>query len=69
MFNTEIRYVLEYVSTRREKLECGSSNGTKYPQRQPIQTPQVMCAKPFYLTVHTFTDRGTDGQGDSSIPP
>ena len=60
-----------------EKLEWGCPYGTKYPPRQPIQTPQVKCPKPFYLTawfyltarVYRQTDGQTDGQGDSSIPP
>ena len=40
------------------KLEWGCPNGTKYPPRQPIQTPQVMRAKPFYLTARVY--RRTD---------
>ena len=60
---------------RNTKLEWGCPNGTKYPPRQPIQTPQVMRLKSFYLTAHFYltaqssTDRRTDRQGDSSIPP
>ena len=29
----------------------------------------VMRTEPFYLTARLQTDRRTDGQGDSSIPP
>ena len=30
---------------------------------------EVMRTEPFYLTARLQTDRQTDGQGDSSIPP
>ena len=57
----------------QKQLEWGCPNGTKYPPRQPIQIPQVMRLKAFYLTTRVSTDRRTDrwmdGQGDSSIPP
>ena len=42
------------------ELEWGCPNETKYPPRQPIQTPQVMCTKPFYLTACTSTDGQTE---------
>ena len=60
---------------RQIEQEWGCQNGTKYPPRQPIQTPQVMRLKSFYLTTGFYltarasTDRRTDGQGDSSKPP
>ena len=38
-----------------EKLEWSGPYGTKYPLRQPIQTPKVMSAKPFYLTARRST--------------
>ena len=54
------------------KLEWGCPNGTKYPPWQPIQTPQVMCLKPFYLTAQFYLTarvyRQTDGQTDRVIP-
>ena len=43
-----------------------NKNGAvKYLPKQPIQTPQLIHAKLFYLTVCA----STDGQGDSSIFP
>ena len=52
------------------KLEWGCPNGTKYPPRQPIQTPQVMRLKSFYLTARlNLTARAsTDGRTDRVIP-
>ena len=47
------------------KLQLDCPNGTQYPPRQPMQTPQVMRTKTFYLTARA----STDGQGDSSIRP
>ena len=56
----------------QKKLEWGCPNGTKYPPRQPIQTPQVMCLKPFYLTAQFYLTacvyRQTDGRTDRVIP-
>ena len=49
----------------QKQLEFGCPNWTKYPPRPPIQTPQLMHAKPFYLTARVY--RQTDRQGDSSI--
>ena len=54
------------------KLEWGCPNGTKSPPRQPIQTPQVMRLKSFYLTGR-FTNRArvyrqTNGRTDRVIP-
>ena len=43
-------------------------NSENTPPRQQIQTPQLMRAKPFYLTARASTDGQTDRQGDSSIP-
>ena len=50
------------MSLNQTELEWGCPNGTKYPPRQPIQTPQVMRLKLFYLTERTRlqTDRRTD---------
>ena len=71
----KINYVLSFTECwqgdmQRMKLEWGCPIGTKYPPRQQIQ---VMCLNPFYPTirarVYRQTDRHTDGQGDSSIPP
>ena len=58
----------------QNQLEWGCPNGTKYPPRQPIQTPQVMRLKSFYLTARLYltarasTDRRTDRQTDRVIP-
>ena len=48
------------------KLEWGCPNGTKYPPRQPIPNRVIL---PNRARVYRRTDRQTDGQGDSSIPP
>ena len=51
----------------KTKLEWGCPNGTKYPRGNQFLTAR------FYLTARASTDgqtdRRTDGQGDSSIPP
>ena len=50
----------------QRKLEWGCPNGTKYPPRQPIPNRAIL---PNRAHVYRQTDRQTDGQGDSSIPP
>ena len=58
-------YTLSVESWQNQtSVEWGCPNGTKYPPRQPIQTPQVMCLKPFYLTagVAQCIYRRTDGR-------
>ena len=50
------------------KLEWGCPNGTKYPPRQPIQTPQVMSLKPFYLTAWFYLTARVYRQTDRVIP-
>ena len=65
------KHTLEYVQGGilaklrfSDKLEWGCPNGTKYPPRQPIQTPQVMCLKPFYLTARFYLIAGVYRQTD-----
>ena len=56
----------------QQKLENGAvltGQNNPPPPRQPIRAPQVMRAKPFFLTARASTDGQTNGQVDSSIPP
>ena len=46
------------------KLEWGCPNGTKYPPRQPIQTPQVVSE----TILPNRARLQTDGQTDRVIP-
>ena len=55
-----------WVDNSCPKLEWGCPNGTKYPPRQPIPNRAIL---PNRARVYRQTDRQTDGQGDSSIPP
>ena len=69
IFSRNLIFLLRIKITEhnKTKIEWGCRNGTKYPTWQPIQTPQVMRAKPFYLNACVRLQ--TNGQGDSSIPP
>ena len=58
-----ILYIFMFNSLH-EKLEWGCPNGTKYPPRQPIPNRVILPNR-----ARLQTDRRTDGQGDSSIPP
>ena len=54
------------------KLEWGCPNGTKYPQRQLIQTPQVIRLKSFNLTAQFYLTPRVYRQTDrviSGYPP
>ena len=51
-------------ATWQHKLEWAVITGQNIPPRQPIQTPQEMRAKPFYLTAQA----STGGQTDRLIP-
>ena len=44
---SKTRQKLTFTASEWNQLEWGCPNGTQYPPRQPMQTPQVMCAKPF----------------------
>ena len=68
VFNVIIEISNKYCLNQNQ-LEWGCPNGTKYPPRQPIQTPQVMRLKIILPNRATLPNRArvyrrTDGQTD-----
>ena len=57
-----------FIYSDSDLLEWGCPNGTKYPLRQPIPNRAILPNRA-RLQTDGHTDRQTDGQGDSSIPP
>ena len=63
-------FIERWQSKTKSKLEWGCPYGTKYPPRQPIQTPHVSeIILPYRAILPNRARLQTDGQGDSSIPP